>query len=448
MILVCGEALIDLVPTGPDGAYAARPGGSPANVAVGLGRLGRPAALLCRLSGDAFGRRLADHVEASGVDTSFVLRSAEPTTLAVVTLDAQGRAEYAFYVDGAADGGWDAADLPAALPGGAALHVAGSLALGVPSMGDTVEALLTRERGRRVLALDPNVRPALARDEADLRARLDRWLGLVDLVKVSEDDLAWLYPGEPVAQAADRWRAAGPSVVVVTRGGDGVHAAGPSGALDLPGAPSTSLTPSAPATRSCPACSARCDEDGDLTREGLAELGDGRPACRAGLRAGPSPPRPAAASGPTRRGARSCRSARHVTRRPREDTVAVHDRAGTTRAAAGPRRRRPPGHRVLHRPPRPGGPGPAGRVRHLGPPRVLAADGLQRRPHRRDQPGYRRPPPGRRHRRPAAARQGHPRAVGARLGDRAGGVRRERRDRAGRQPRPLHARRRRCRTPC
>lgn len=237
MILVCGEALIDLMPTGPAGTYAARPGGSPANVAVGLGRLGRSAALLCRLSGDAFGRVLAAHVQESGVDTSYVVRAAEPTTLAVVTLDDEGSAEYAFYVDGAADGGWDAGDLPEQLPEGAALHVAGSLALGVPGMGDAVEALLVRERGRRVLALDPNVRPALARDEADLRARLDRWLGLVDLVKVSADDLAWLHPDEPLEQVAARWRARGPSVVVVTRGGDGSHAQGPHGTVDLPGVP-------------------------------------------------------------------------------------------------------------------------------------------------------------------------------------------------------------------
>lgn len=237
MIVVCGEALIDLVPTGSPVTYAPRPGGSPANVAVGLGRLGSPATLLCRLSDDAFGRVLAEHVQGSGVDTGLALRAAEPTTLAVVTLDDAGKAEYAFYVDGAADGGWRVEDLPAALPDGAALTVSGSLALGVPSMGDAVEALLERERGARLLALDPNVRPALARDEADLRARLDRWVALVDLVKVSSDDLAWLCPDETVEQVAVRWRAAGPALVVVTRGDEGAHAHGPDGVVDLPGTP-------------------------------------------------------------------------------------------------------------------------------------------------------------------------------------------------------------------
>lgn len=237
VIVVCGEALIDLVPLGPDGAYTARPGGSPANVAVGLGRLGTPVQLLARLSDDPFGRRLADHVRASSVDLSAALPAAEPTTLAVVTLDDDGRAEYAFYVDGAADGGWQPADLPAQLPDGAALHVSGSLALAVSSMGDTMEALLRRERGRRLLALDPNVRPRLVRDEAALRARLEQWLHLVDLVKVSSDDLEWIAPGEPLEDVAARWLAAGPAVVVVTRGGDGAYALGHSGAVDLPGLP-------------------------------------------------------------------------------------------------------------------------------------------------------------------------------------------------------------------
>lgn len=236
-VVVCGEALIDLVPLPGGEGYAARPGGSPANVAVGLGRLGVPVRLLSRLAADPFGRLLRDHVTASGVDTTGVLDAAEPTTLAVVTLDPDGKAEYAFYVDGAADGGWRAADLPAALPPGAALHVSGSLALAVPSMGDTVEALLQRERGSRLLALDPNVRPRLARDEADLRARLDRWLGLVDLVKVSEDDLAWVSPGVPVEEVARAWCRRGPSLVVVTRGEHGVHALGADGPVDLPGLP-------------------------------------------------------------------------------------------------------------------------------------------------------------------------------------------------------------------
>ncbi len=272
MIVVCGEALVDLVPEG--GAYAARPGGSPLNAAVGLARLGQPVRLLSRLSDDAFGRLLADHAQAAGVDLSAAVRAAEPTTLAVVTLDGQGKAEYAFYVDGAADGGWSTADLPAVLPEGAPLHVSGSLALGVPAMGDALEALLTRERGRRVLVLDPNVRPRLARSEADLRARLDRWLGLVDVVKVSADDLAWLSPGEPVEQVARRWREAGPSLVVVTRGEDGVHALGPSGAVDLPAEPVDVVDTVGAGDAFLSGLLCGLQESGDLVPDRLRALGD------------------------------------------------------------------------------------------------------------------------------------------------------------------------------
>lgn len=238
MIVVCGEALIDLVPLpGVPGGYSARPGGSPTNVAVGLGRLGVPVALLARLSGDPFGRLLAQHVRGAGVDDSLLIAAAEPTTLAVVTLDDVGGAEYAFYVDGATDGGWRTDDVPAALPPGAPLHVSGALALAVPSMGDAIEGLLRRERGQRLLALDPNVRPRLVRDEAAQRARLDRWIALVDLVKVSADDLAWLAPGVAVEDVAAQWLARGPGMVVVTRGVDGTHACTAGGTIDLPGMP-------------------------------------------------------------------------------------------------------------------------------------------------------------------------------------------------------------------
>ncbi|MGB9378441.1 MAG: carbohydrate kinase, partial [Mycobacteriales bacterium] len=238
MIVVCGEALIDLVPV-PDrpGRYDARPGGSPANVAVALGRLGSDVALLARLSTDPFGRLLREHLIESHVDIATVTRAEEPSTLAVVSLDEAGTAEYAFYIDGAADGSWQPSDLPPTLATGAPLHVSGSLALAVPTMGATVQALLERELSTRVITFDPNVRPSLASDEADLRARLDRWLGLVDLVKVSADDLDWIAPGEPAAAVAARWRALGPTQVVVTRGSSGAVGFGPAGMIELPGRP-------------------------------------------------------------------------------------------------------------------------------------------------------------------------------------------------------------------
>lgn len=238
MIVVCGEALVDLVGD-PDGrTFRARPGGSPANTAVGLARLGAPAALLARLASDELGRLLRGHLAASGVDLGLAVDVPEPTTLALAALDELGRAEYAFYVDGCADGGWSPADLPDALPADVrAVHVSGSLALAVPAMGDVLEAFLARESGRRTVVVDPNVRPALARDQRDLRARLRRWLGLADIVKVSGDDVAWLHPGEPVAEVAVRWQRLGPLLVVVTLGADGAHARCGEHAVTLPAEP-------------------------------------------------------------------------------------------------------------------------------------------------------------------------------------------------------------------
>src|SRR2546430_14514795 len=198
MVAVCGEALVDLVPARSGEAYEARPGGGPLNVAVGLGRLGVDVALLGRLAHDRFGRLLRDHLRGSKVSLELIAASAAPSTLAVLNLDPSGVAAYDFYIDGCADGGWRVDELPAELFAGAALHLSGSLALPVPTMGDALETLLSRERPRRVIAFDPNIRPSLIRDEATVRFRLERWLSLADVVKASTEDLAWIAPGRPV----------------------------------------------------------------------------------------------------------------------------------------------------------------------------------------------------------------------------------------------------------
>jgi fructokinase len=210
---------------------AARPGGGPANTAVGLARLGTPTALLARIGDDAFGRMIRAHLAGSGVDLRFAVTAAEPTTLAVASLDGAGVAAYTFYVAGCADGAWSAADLPAALPADCtAVHAGGALALAVPAFGDVVEELLAREHGSRVLSVDPNVRPALVTDPAATRARWRRWLQRATVVKASVDDAGWLEPDAAtpdrtgVAATAAGWSAAGPALVVVTRGGAGLYA--------------------------------------------------------------------------------------------------------------------------------------------------------------------------------------------------------------------------------
>lgn len=225
MILICGEALVDLVPDGAGAGgparYAAHPGGSPANTAVGVARLGTPTAFAGRLAREGFGPLLRAHLADNGVDLRYAVDAPELASLAVVSLDERGRAEYVFYVEGTADWQWSAAELPAALPDDVTAVHAGSLALALPPGGDVLTDLLRRERGRRTVSVDPNVRPSLVGDRAAYRTRVQNWLGVADLVKVSDDDLAWLYPDTGWEQAARDWQAAGPAVVVVTRGADG-----------------------------------------------------------------------------------------------------------------------------------------------------------------------------------------------------------------------------------
>lgn len=231
MILVCGEALIDFVPRVFDGqtAFVPVPGGSPYNVAIGLGRLEVPVGFLGRCSTDAFGRRLRAHLAESGVDLTFCGQGPELSTLAVVHLEAGREPEFAFYGEGAADVMLAVDDLPADLPDAVTAIHFGSISLVREPGATTFETLMTREHGRRVLCLDPNVRPGLIPDREAYVRRLERWVGLVDLVKVSRADLTWLYPGIDPETATRRWLAMGPSLVVVTLGADGAF--GESGSL-------------------------------------------------------------------------------------------------------------------------------------------------------------------------------------------------------------------------
>ncbi len=225
MITVCGEALVDLMSA--DGRhYAAHPGGSPANVAVGLARLAVPVSLAARLSTDTFGRLLRKHLVDNGVDPRDLVTADEPTTLAIATIGGDGVADYDFYVDGTADWQWSDRELPNPLPADVtALHT-GSLALELLPGAAVIEALLAREhaRGAVTVSYDPNIRLARRGDPAGARQQVARLVGLADLVKVSAEDLDWLLPGVPPAEVARDWVKRGPALVVVTLGGAGAIA--------------------------------------------------------------------------------------------------------------------------------------------------------------------------------------------------------------------------------
>ncbi|MFF0228512.1 carbohydrate kinase [Streptomyces sp. NPDC004629] len=218
MIVVAGEALIDLVPQGTGALAELKPalGGGPYNTAVALGRLGSPTAFCSRTSYDAFGEALLDGLRGTGVDVSGVQRGTEPTTLAVATIDGSGSAAYSFYVEGTADRLFAA---PAALPAGARAVSFGTCSLVLEPGASAYEELMRTASGQGLFtALDPNIRTGLIADPDAYRARFRSWLHSVTLLKLSEEDAEWL-GGSP-----REWLAAGPSAVVVTRGGDGLTA--------------------------------------------------------------------------------------------------------------------------------------------------------------------------------------------------------------------------------
>ncbi|WP_282702023.1 carbohydrate kinase [Streptomyces sp. CC219B] len=216
MIVVAGEALIDLVPQGTGALADLKPalGGGPYNTAVALGRLGSPTAFCSRTSHDAFGTALLDGLRRAGVDVSGVQRGPEPTTLAVATLDANGSASYSFYVDGTADRLFAAPD---ALPAGTRAVSFGTCSLVLEPGASAYEKLMRTAAAQGVFtALDPNIRPGLIPDPDAYRARFRSWLPSVSLLKLSAEDAEWL------GDAPREWLAAGPSAVVVTHGGDGL----------------------------------------------------------------------------------------------------------------------------------------------------------------------------------------------------------------------------------
>ena len=229
-IAVAGEAVIDLVDDGDGERFRAVPGGSPANVAVALARLGRPVRMLARLSDDTFGRRLRAHLARSGVDLSQCVTAAEPAALAVASLDPAGRAAYDFYLDGAADWQWSPDELIRPAPPVVAVHT-GSLALSLPPGNLVLEDFLKHEhdRGQVTISIDLNLRPSIVSDVVAERARVDRQIRHAHLVKASDEDLAWLYPGRPIDEIAAGWRASGVACSVITLGARGAYLLGPTG---------------------------------------------------------------------------------------------------------------------------------------------------------------------------------------------------------------------------
>lgn len=223
MILCCGEALIDMIPTpttaGRDG-FVPHAGGAVFNTSIALGRLGVQTGMLTGLSTDMFGQQLSDALRASHVDTSHVIPSDRPTTLAFVHLQ-DGHATYSFFDENSAGRMLAIEDLPALSNEVSSLYF-GGISLACEPGANTYATLLRREGADRAVMLDPNIRPQFIQDIDKYRSRLDRMMAMADIVKVSDEDLNWMVPAplslkEKVETVLD----AGPSVVILTRGSEG-----------------------------------------------------------------------------------------------------------------------------------------------------------------------------------------------------------------------------------
>ncbi|MGC0144535.1 carbohydrate kinase family protein [Pseudactinotalea sp. Z1732] len=218
--LVVGEALVDVV-RDAGGHVTEHPGGSPANVAIGLSRLGRPVRLSTWFGSDAHGDLVRAHLTGAGVDLTRGSDGAERTSTALARLDSDGAAQYTF-------------DLEWRVPATTVdehvrvLH-AGSIAATLPPGADEVARLLNGGATHATISYDPNVRPTIMGEVGPARERIEALVASADVVKVSDEDLTWLYPEQDPIASARNWAHRGPALVVVTRGGSesvGLCAAG------------------------------------------------------------------------------------------------------------------------------------------------------------------------------------------------------------------------------
>ncbi|RXT54804.1 ribokinase [Bosea sp. Tri-44] len=238
MILVCGEALVDLFLDPPEGAEMAGravAGGSPFNVAIGLARLGVPVGFLGAISRDGIGTMLAERLRQEGVDGRFLVRSDRLSTISAVATGVDGQPSYGFHGEGAADRFLMPADLPPELPPEVQAISFGSYSMAVEPTGSTLASIAEREHGRRVISVDPNLRPAVVPDMALWADAAERFYRVATIVKASEEDVGIAWGGQlSLQEAAAYWLSLGAKLVVITRGAAGVLGFCAAGQIELP----------------------------------------------------------------------------------------------------------------------------------------------------------------------------------------------------------------------
>jgi fructokinase len=215
-IWVCGEVLIDILPTGPV------VGGGPANTAKALARLGHEVDFIDGISTDAFGMSARKELERDGVGLSLSMSSDKPTCTATVTLDSHGSASYEFLINGTAtfDFAQDWLPDPERLKP-SVLHI-GTLVTIVEPASTVLHEWAIKTAEFAPIVFDPNIRSSVVSDRTTYRAAVEKWVAISSIIKLSDDDISWLYPEESIDEVAKRWIANGASLVVVTRGADGI----------------------------------------------------------------------------------------------------------------------------------------------------------------------------------------------------------------------------------
>jgi fructokinase len=276
MIVVCGEALIDLfmnegAPSGP--ILKAAIGGSPLNLAIGLARLETPAAFFGGLSVDYFGTLLADSLRKEGVDTSLLKRSVRPTPLVLVSPDTQGHPSYTFYAHESAVQDVDLADVSHPLPPSVQAIALGSYALAVEPVGSALHSLAEREAERTVIALDCNLRPAMVGPLHLWRQRIERFARCASIIKLSDEDFVsgWS-EGTQSDDLATYWLELGVKLVVMTQGASGAMAWHRSGRVAVPALPVPVVDTVGAGDSFQAALLARLAQNGLLSLTGLSTL--------------------------------------------------------------------------------------------------------------------------------------------------------------------------------
>jgi fructokinase len=219
-VWVCGEVLIDLIPDGKERRVVV--GGGPANTAKALAKLGITTQFIDGISTDKYGQMALNELEKDGVLLDFVKFSDKPTCLAIVSLNSKGGATYEFVIDDTATFDFSHSWLPDAADKKPSLLHIGTLVTAIEPAASVLFEWAKKVSLVAPIAFDPNIRPAVMSDRNEYVKQVERWVSISNAVKVSDDDIYWLYPGQDLDKVTKRWLGMGPELIVVTFGDKGL----------------------------------------------------------------------------------------------------------------------------------------------------------------------------------------------------------------------------------